>query len=273
MKTRRPLALITGASSGIGVELAKVFASEHFDLVLVARRKKLLDDLASSLARSHKTRCTVIPCDLTESGAMDRLMGSLPEHPIDVLVNNAGVLSMGEFAGLPLERQLEEIQLNVVALTSLTHRCLPAMRQRGQGRIMNLASVAAFQPVPFLAVYAATKAYVLSFSEALSEELKGSGVSCTAVCPGFTDTPMLRGRKDPQRPIPQLPLGLIADPAEVAREAFEAVMKRDVVRVPGAVYKAMSLLSRYPPRMLVRGVVGGLGRNLLKRVKPPSKDH
>jgi len=272
MKTRRPLALITGASSGIGVELARIFASEHFDLVLVARRKTLLDELSDALAKAHKTRCTVIACDLTEAGALDSLMASLPEHPIDVLVNNAGVLSMGEFSSSPLERQLEQIQLNVLALTALTHRCLPAMLERGQGRIMNLASVAAFQAVPFLAVYAATKAYVLSFSEALSEELRGSGVSCTAVCPGFTDTPMLRGRKDPQRPIPQLPLGLIADPSAVAREAFEAVMKRDAVRVPGAVYKAMSLLSRLPPRMLVRSVVGGLGRNFAKRKSSSASD-
>lgn len=269
MTTRRKVALITGASSGIGQALAGVFASEHFDLVLVARRRELLQELADSLAAAHKTRCTVVACDLTARGALDEVMASLPEHPLNVLVNNAGVLSMGRFTAMPLERQLQQVHLNVTALTALTYRCLPPMLERGEGRILNLASVAAFQPVPFLAVYAATKAFVLSFSEALAEELKGTGVSCTAVCPGFTDTPMLRGQKHPDRSLPALPLGIIDDPARVAREAYEAVMAREVIRVPGLVYKAMTLLGRYPPRALVRSLAGGLGRKLLARKRNP----
>jgi short-subunit dehydrogenase len=184
---------------------------------------------------------------------------------VDILINNAGVMRSGDFAGDDLRHELEQIHLNVLALTELTHRCLTPMLKRGQGRIANLASVAAFQPVPYMSVYAATKAYVLSFTEALAEELSGTGVSCTAICPGFTDTPMLRGKKHPERTPPGLTLGLIADPAFVAQEAYKAIMKNDVVMVPGLIYKGLSALSRIPPRGLVRSFVGAVGRRAKKQ--------
>jgi hypothetical protein len=265
MTQKKPLALITGASSGIGVELARVFAREGYDLVLVARRQAELDTLGDELGAAYHTHCYVLPCDLTVPGEIEKLVGRLPKRPVDVLLNNAGVMQMKEFAQDDIQRQLQQIQLNVLALTELTHRCLKPMLKRGEGRIANLASVAAFQPVPMLAVYAATKAYVLSFSEALSEELHGTGVSCTAICPGFTDTPMLRGHKHPQRKPPALPLGLIADPAFVAAQAYEAIMEREVIMVPGLVYKALTTLSRLPPKGLVRGLVGGVGRYMKKK--------
>ena len=265
MTYKNPLALITGASSGIGVELARVFAREGFDLVLVARRQSELDALAGELNAAYHSRCYVLPCDLTVPGEIEKLVTSLPKRQLDVLLNNAGVMQMKEFAHDDMQRQLQQIQLNVMALTELTYRCLKPMLKRGEGRIANLASVAAFQPVPMLAVYAATKAYVLSFSESLSEELRGTGVSCTVICPGFTDTPMLRGHKNPKRKPPALPLGLIAEPAFVADEAYKAIMQREVIMVPGLVYKALTTLSRLPPRGLVRGLVGSVGRQVAKK--------
>ena len=264
MTHKKPLVLITGASSGIGVELARVFAREGFDLVLAARRQPELDTLGDELSAAYQSHCYVVPCDLTVPGEIGKLVAGLPKRPLDVLVNNAGVMQMKEFAQDDIQRQLQQIQLNVSALTELTYRCLKPMLKRGEGRIANLASVAAFQPVPMLSVYAATKAYVLSFSEALSEELHGTGVSCTAICPGFTDTPMLRGHKHPQRKPPTLPLGLIADPTFVAEEAYEAIMRREVIMVPGMVYKALTTLSRLPPKGLVRGLVGSVGRYMIK---------
>jgi short-subunit dehydrogenase len=261
---KKPLALITGASSGIGVELARVFAGNGFDLVLVARRQPELERFAGELSTAHHCHCTVVPCDLTEPGAVENLMHALPAQPLDVLINNAGVMRAVDFSTDDMQRQLQQISLNVLALTELTHRCLQPMLKRGTGRIANLASVAGFQPVPYMSVYAATKAYVLSFSEGLSEELRGTGVTCTAICPGFTDTPMLRGRKNPDRKIAPLPLGLIADPAFVAREAYKAIMNGEVIMVPGLIYKAMSSLSSIPPRSLVRSLVGAVGRRAKK---------
>jgi len=231
----------------------------------VARRQTELETLAEELRGAHDIHCTVLPCDLTAPEAISNLVKSLPKHPLDVLVNNAGVMQMGGFASDKLDRQLQQIHLNVLALTELTHRCLPAMLKAGKGRIVNLASVAAFQPVPYLSVYAATKAYVLSFTEGLSEELKGTGVSCTAVCPGFTDTPMIRGKKNTEKKPALLPMGIVSDPAFVAREAFSAAMARDVIHVPGLMYKAMSTLSQLPPRFLVRSISGMFGRRNARR--------
>lgn len=255
-----PLALITGASSGIGVELARVFASEGHDLALVARRKAEMDVLADELRKAYRVRCYVLPCDLTAQGGVEELFAALPRRPVEVLVNNAGVLRSGRFAEDAMDKQLQQVQLNVLALTELTYRCIGPMIKRGRGRIVNLASVAGFQAVPSMAVYAATKAYVLNFSEALAEELKGTGVSVTAVCPGFTDTPMLRGSKHPDQLPPGMPGALVSKPADVAREAFDAAMGREVIRVPGLAYKTLRLLSGIQPRALVRTLLGTVTR-------------
>lgn len=265
MTEKKPLAMITGASSGIGVELARVFAKEGFDLLLVARRQAELEILADELEDAHGIQCKVLPCDLTAPGAIEELMAAMPRRPLDVLVNNAGVMQIGNFASDKLDRQLQQIHLNILALTELTYRCLGPMLNRGKGRILNLASVAAFQPVPFLSVYAATKAYVLSFTEGLSEEIKGSGVSCTAVCPGFTDTPMLRGKKNLDKKPANLPMAIVSDPAFVAREAFSAAMSREVVVVPGMMYKALSTLSRVSPNFLIRSITGTFARKNSKK--------
>src|SRR5262245_61136745 len=177
--TDRKVALITGASSGIGRELAKVIAADGYDLTLSARREERLESLARELSVAHGISARVIASDLADPAAAKRLVGELEKEKltIDVLVNCAGLGVYGRLWETELVRQLEVIQVNLVALTGLTRLLLPGMVSRGRGRVLNVASTAAFQPGPFMSVYYATKAYVLSLSEALAEELKGTGVT------------------------------------------------------------------------------------------------
>jgi short-subunit dehydrogenase len=182
--------LITGASAGIGQELARCFAAAGDDLVLVARRAEALEQLATDLRSRHNIRVRVEPCDLAQHAAPAELFARLSQAgvTVDVLVNNAGFGALGEVADLALDRQLEMIELNVTALTALTRLFLPAMLQRKNGGVLNVASTAGFQPGPRMAVYYATKAYVLSFTEALAEETAGTGLRVSCLCPGPTKT-------------------------------------------------------------------------------------
>ncbi len=182
--------LVTGASSGIGADLARVFAREGHDLVLVARSSDRLEALARELREAFGAAARVVPADLSVPGAAGGLRDRLARDGIgiDVLVNNAGFGLRGPFGAIDPARQLEMIQVNLVALTELTRLLVPEMVRRGKGRILNVASTAAFQPGPLMAVYCATKAYVLSFSEALAEELRSSGVTVTCLAPGATET-------------------------------------------------------------------------------------
>jgi short-subunit dehydrogenase len=186
----RKTALITGASFGIGLELARIFAREGYNLVLVARSADKLRQLASELEKGHGTRSLILAADLTEPGASAYVLDQTTRADIqvDVLVNNAGFGQYGMFAENDLEECLRQIQLNVTTLTHLTRLYLPAMIARKSGRILNVASTAAFQPGPLMAVYYATKAYVLHFSEAIANELQGTGVTVTCLCPGPTAT-------------------------------------------------------------------------------------
>ena len=186
----QPTALITGASSGIGRSLARLFARDGYALVLVARRQAVLEELAAELTAEHGGTVRVMPIDLADPAAALRLHADLQRAGIvvDVLVNNAGFGMQGAFAGLPAERQLQMIHLNVTSLTALTRLLLPSMLERGRGGILNIGSTAAFQPGPFMAVYYATKAYVVSFSEALADELSGSGLRVSCLAPGPTAT-------------------------------------------------------------------------------------
>ncbi|HET8706878.1 MAG TPA: SDR family oxidoreductase, partial [Pseudomonadales bacterium] len=183
-------ALITGASSGIGLELAKLFAKDGHGLVLVARRENALEQLAQTLRTQHNVAVDVIAMDLAVSGAAEKLVAEINvrNRQIDVLVNNAGFGTNGNFAESPLSGWQQMMQLNMVTLTELTHLLLPGMRERRFGKILNISSVAGLQSCPNFAVYAATKAYVLWLSEALREELAGEGISVTTVCPGATAT-------------------------------------------------------------------------------------
>jgi uncharacterized protein len=259
------LALITGASRGIGAELAKQFAQGGYDLVLVARNAGQLLDLAASINEEHGRWATTVAADLGQPGAAQKLSRQLQEESIevDVLVNNAGLLDSGEFTDISLQDHLQLIDLNIAALTALTYQFLGPMRQRGKGRILNVASLASFQPVPQLAVYAASKAYVLSLTEALSEELKGTGVTITALCPGFVRTDMTTGGTDGDDL--HLPSALMLSPEFVAQEGFKACMKGETIHVPGLGGRLMAGITDLQPRALRRVTSGLLGRMLLKK--------
>ncbi|MEM9493952.1 MAG: SDR family oxidoreductase, partial [Myxococcota bacterium] len=217
-------ALITGASAGLGSDYARLFAADGHDLVIVARRKDRLDQLAEQLRSQHGVTVHVLPCDLGRPGAAQELCDQLQERDITVefLVNNAGLGSNGPFAELDLARELTIIAVNVTALVHLTHLLLPSMIARGSGRILNIGSVAGFQAGPYMATYFASKAFVNHFSEALSHELDKTGVTVTVQCPGATETEFaaLAGNDKSN-----LFKGGVATSAEVASHGYRAMMQ------------------------------------------------
>jgi short-subunit dehydrogenase len=201
-----------------------------------------------------------MPADLAQPGAVARLAAALrrARRPVDILVNNAGVLHHGPFAKMPAAQPREMVGLNVLALTEMLAHFVPAMVARGRGRVLNVASIAAFQPVPGLATYAATKAYVLSLSESLAEELRGTGVTVTALCPGITATHMLGAAQRASPALRKLPGWVVGSAADVAAEGHAACMAGEVIRVPGAVNVAATLAGRATPRWALRRLVGVL---------------
>lgn len=249
----RQTVLITGASSGIGLDLAKVFAAHKFDVILTARSQGKLDELARQLERLHEIRAHVIVADLAQTDGPHQIFSELTRRglPVDNLVNNAGFGAYGEFSHLPVEAELGMIQVNITALTHLTKLALPQMLERRRGRIMNVASTAGFQPGPLMAVYYATKAYVLSFTEAIANELKGSGVTVTCLCPGATATNFaVRADMEKSR---LFKLGAMSSSA-VARAGFRGMMKGKTLIVPGVKNKVMAQSLRLSPRKLVTAV-------------------
>jgi short-subunit dehydrogenase len=257
-------ALITGASSGIGAALARCFAREGHRPVLVARSAGKLRELAQSLNAEFGVRAVALAADLARPGAAAALAANVRRKRIavDVLVNNAGVLEHGRFVQIPARRHQALIDLNVTALTALLVHFLPPMIKRGHGRVLNVASIAAFQPVPMLATYAATKAYVLSLSESLSEELRDTGVTVTALCPGITATHMLTAAAQANAKLGTLPGFLISEVDAVAAEGYRACMEGEVIAVPGNVNRAATIAARATPKWLMRRVVGAFGRNV-----------
>lgn len=263
--SRSDTVLVTGASSGIGAALAERFARDGHGLVLVARRAAQLTELAEALAQRHGVRALALPTDLARPGAVPALAEALRRRRlrIDVLVNNAGVLHQGAFTRMKPEQQRAMVDLNVAAFTELLVHFVPPMRRRGHGRVLNLASIAAFQPVPSLATYAATKAYVLSLSESLGQELAGSGVTVTALCPGITDTGMLEGARRANARLTQLPDLMVSDAEAVAEAGYQACLRGEALRVAGAFNEALTLASRVAPRWLLRQA----GRSLARRTR------
>lgn len=257
--------VITGASSGIGEVLAKNFARGGFDLVLVARSENKLETLAQQLKTDTQAKVWVEPADLSRRGAAKKLATTLSKQGIevDILVNCAGVVEHGSFVDLPGSSHQGLIDLNVSGLTSLLTQFIPPMVARGKGRILNVASIAAFQPVPSLATYAATKAYVLSLSESLAEELSGTGVSITALCPGITATKMLENAQQKSGGL-KIPAFVVGDIEDVAAQGYRACLKGDVICVPGAVNLAATLTGRATPKWLLRRLWGVIGRYTLK---------
>jgi short-subunit dehydrogenase len=257
MATKRDTALITGASSGIGEALAWLFAENNYDLVLVARNAAKLESLADVLAADHGIKVSVRPADLSKHGAAGKLCKALEREGqrVDVLVNNAGVLQHGAFTEMAPTDQQGMIQLNIAGFTDLLSHLLPGMVKRGSGKVLNVASVAAFQPIPYLATYAATKAYVLSLTEALTEELRDSGVTITALCPGVTDTNMI-AKAEAQGDGLNLPGVLVGDVETVATEGYDALMKGTTIVIPGALNQATAMTTRAMPKWLVRRLMG-----------------
>ncbi len=241
-------ALITGASSGIGLELARLFAADGSDLVLVARREDRLRQLADELRVTHGSVVYVLPKDLADRQAPQAIFEQLRAEGVfvDVLVNNAGFGARGPFATLDARRQLDMLQVNVAALTHLTRLFLPGMIERRRGAILNVGSVAGFLPGPNTAVYYATKAYVLSFTEALAAELAGTGVRVTLLAPGATATEFATAAGYPGR------IRGAMDPATVARAGHAALRAGRVLVVPGLKNRAATLAVRLLPRAVVR---------------------
>ncbi|HEY7216177.1 MAG TPA: SDR family oxidoreductase [Thermoanaerobaculia bacterium] len=255
----RQTALVTGASGGIGWELARAFAAGGYDLVLVARSGGKLEQLAGELRNRHGVAVRVLAKDLTAHGAPDEIFQELEGvgTAVDVLVNNAGFATFGPFAETDLASELEEIQLNVAVLTHLTKRFLPGMLARRRGGVLNVASTAAFQPGPLMAVYYATKAYVLSFSEALGEELRGGGVTVTALCPGPTATGFQARAEMQDSGLFTGPLKVM-DAAAVARAGYEGFQKGKRIVIPGLINKLGVQSVRVSPRALATRLVGAM---------------
>jgi short-subunit dehydrogenase len=245
--------LITGASGGIGYELAKLFARDHHNLVLVARSADKLTQVATEL-QTHGVTVKTVALDLAAPPAPKFLFDQLQREGvvIDILINNAGFGAFGQFAQMPEDEIVGQIQLNITALTELTRLFLPSMVQRHSGRIMNVASTAAFQPGPLMAVYYATKAYVLSFSEAITNELRGSGVTVTCFCPGATHTGFAkRAGTEQSRLFKQL--GAM-NAEKVALDGYRAVMEGRGVAISGAHNWIVAQSTRFAPRKMVTAI-------------------
>jgi short-subunit dehydrogenase len=244
-----PVAVITGASSGIGEALARRIARDRRNLVLVARRADRLSALASELAIAHGIQATALPCDLMQPGGPGELVAELGRRGLEVdwLVNNAGFGTFGRFHDLPVERELEEIRLNVAAPVALAGHVIPGMVRRGRGVVVNVASVAGFGPMGLNATYGATKAFLIAFSEALAVDVEGTGVQVLCVCPGFTRTEFQEKANVPTMQVPDF-AWMSAE--EVADQAIAAVGKQTVL-VNGFLNRAMATALRLAPRSLI----------------------
>lgn len=250
----RPTALVTGASSGIGLDLSRELAKNGHDVVLVARTAAKLQDVAGELQKSGVT-AHVIASDLSRPNAAEDIASELKRRniEIDVLVNNAGYGLTGPFAENDLQRELAMIQVNIVALTHLTKLLLRPMVARRRGRILNVASTAAFQPGPLMAVYYATKAYVLSFSEAIADELRNSGVTVTTLCPGPTQTGFAEVAKMTESRLFTMMRPMSSQ--EVARAGYRGMMSGKRLVIPGAKNKMLVQSLRVSPRRTVTALV------------------
>lgn len=241
-------ALVTGASGGIGRELSILLARDGYDLIIVARREKELEELRTEIAEQYGRDVEIIACDLTDISSVD-----LMPDDIDILVNNAGFGDLGPFVDCDPDKQIRMIDLNVRTLTALTRRILPGMVDRRKGRILNVASVASFQPGPLMSVYYATKAYVLSFSEAIHDELRGTGVTVTALCPGPTNTGFAKAANADDTNLFKEKTG--ADVVKVARYGYRCMMKGKAIAICGILFKVSIFFERFLPRFAVRRII------------------
>lgn len=246
--------LITGASTGIGLELAKVFAKNGYNLFLVARNEEKLKEIASNLSSSFKINVEFVAKDLSKIEAADELFENIKSRnlQIDILVNNAGFGLFGEFKATDMNREIEMINLNITSLVKLTKLFLPSMIHRRSGRILNVASVASFQPGPLMSIYYATKSFVLHFSEAIAYELKESGVTVSSLCPGPTLTEFQSTAKLDRSKLFSLLKPMSAE--EVAIVGYNEMMRGKTIILPGLLNKLSANSHRFFPRKLVNAV-------------------
>lgn len=254
----RPVALITGASAGIGAEFATQLAAQNHDLVLVARRLDRLTEIASKLTALHGVRVETIECDLSVADAAATIASAVERLGItvDLLINNAGFGTHGRFETLSADRERDEVAVNVAALVALTHAFLPGMLERGRGGVINVASTASFQPVPYMAVYGATKAFVRSFSEALHEEVRGRGVRVLALCPGPTATEFF---ESPVAPVAKVP-GPMRTARDVVTTALVAYEAGKPAIVDGPLNNIVLAFQRLLPHTVVTRIAGRIMR-------------
>jgi short-subunit dehydrogenase len=252
---QRPVALVTGASVGLGAEFARQLAQRGNDLVLVARDRGRLEALAKELDASHGAKAEVLAADLTDLEQLASIEARV--RNVDIVVNNAGFGTFGKFHELDIETEVREINLNVTALSRLTHAAADAMASRGEGGILNVASLAAFQPGPNNAIYSASKAFVYSFSQAVHEEMRGTGVAVTVLCPGFTRTEFQERANVPANEVPNF---LWHEPPQVVTCGLDALAKNKAVAVPGAMYKVLGAFSSMAPDSITRRMAGTIVR-------------
>lgn len=251
----RPTALVTGASAGIGRAFAEGLAQRDYDLVIVARDTARLEALQKELASAHGTTSEVLSADLgdlTDLAAVEARLADA-DRPIDLVINNAGFGTLGKFHELPIDREQQEIALNVLALTRLTHAALGPMTSRGSGGVINVASIAAFQPTPMNATYGATKAFVSSLSQAVHEELKGTGVNCMVLCPGFTRTEFQERAGIDSSDVPDF---LWQEASTVVDYALKAFTKGKAMCVPGVLNQTTAGFSATVPSSVSRRIAG-----------------
>jgi short-subunit dehydrogenase len=256
----RPVAVVTGASSGIGEAFAIALAARGYDLVLVARRSDVLSDLAVTLRGTDGGDVEVLAADLATEAGVERVAARLRDvsRPIDLLVNNAGVGTMGRFFELPIEAEVAEVALNVLAVVRLTHAALGPMVDRGRGGLINVSSISAYQPIPLHATYGATKAFVSSFTNAVHEELRGTGVKAMVLAPGYTRTGFQADGFDPKH----LPDLVWQQPGEVVDAALKAYDRGRAVCVTGVLNVATVAATSVLPAGITRRVAGALTRRV-----------
>ena len=262
-------ALVTGASAGLGAEFSKLFAADGHDLVLVARRRENLETLAGELEKQHGVRATVMAQDLNDPGAPAQIAKELADRgiPVEFLVNNAGFGTSGAFAEADLARELAMLQVNVTTLVHLTRLLLPAMVARKSGRILNIGSTAGFVPGPFMAGYYASKAFVNSFTQALSYELRGTGVTATVSCPGATATEFAAVAGNDKSRLFQ---GGAMDAPEVARHAYRAMMRGQPMVIPGMRNRLKIQSLRFAPRAVATSIAASLNHSAEPEALPAS---
>ena len=261
---RTETALITGAASGIGLALAQEFAKHGHNLILTSRVRSELREVAGELTSKYKVEVGTIAADLQDPNGPELLFDAICREAvlIDILVNNAGLGFRGKFWEIPIDNQMNIVRVNIEAVVRMTHLFLPQMIRRNQGRIMNTASIAGFEPGPLLAVYHASKAFVLSFTEALATELEDTKVTATALCPGPTDTDFFpkAGMMDTKA----FQKAHVMAPQEVAELAYKGLMRGDRTIVAGAANKALTFARRF----MTEGAQAKMNKNFYERAKP-----